>query len=239
MDFIEQLPLSSRFTAILIIINHLSKQGIFIPTVNTIDSEELALLFTMHIYSKHSVPNHTTPNHRTEFVSCFSCTLGEVLNMCLHFMLGYHPQGDGQTEQTTQTLKQYLHMYCSYRQSDWSTLLPLAEFTYNNTLSTTTGMTPLFTNKGYHPNIMVHAKCELTSTCTQEFMLDLDMLHCQLQENIVATQEYQYRYTNAQCMALPDFPLGLEAYVCMEFFHVTRLLKKLSDKMPGPFKVIA
>ena len=34
MDFIEQLPLSGGFTAILIIVDHLSKQGIFIPTVD-------------------------------------------------------------------------------------------------------------------------------------------------------------------------------------------------------------
>ena len=147
MDFIEQLPLSGGFTTILIIVDHLSKQGIFIPTVNTIDSKELALLFIMHVYSKHGVLNHTTSDHGTEFVSRFLCALGEALNMHLHFMSGYHPQGDGQTEQTNQTLEQYLCMYCNYHQSNWSTLLPLAEFTYNNTLSTTTGMTPLFANK--------------------------------------------------------------------------------------------
>ena len=117
----------------------------------------------MHVYSKHGILNHTMSDCSTEFVSCFLCTLGEVLNMHLHFMLGYHPQGDGQTEQTNQTLEQYLHMYCNYQQSDWLTLLPLAEFTYNNTLSATTGVTLFFVNKGYHPNIMVHAEHELAS----------------------------------------------------------------------------
>ena len=119
-------------------------------------------------------------------------------------------------------------MYSNYWQSDWSTLLPLAEFTYNNTPSATTGMTPFFTNKAYHPNIMVHAECKLASTCMQEFVLNLDMLHCQLQENIV----------NTQCMAPPDFPLGSEAYVCMEFFRITCPSKKLFDQTSGPFKVI-
>ena len=54
----------------------------------------------------------------------------------------------------------------------------------------------------------------------------------------MAAQEYQRCYTNAQCMAPPDFLLGLEAYVCMEFFCVTRPLKKLSDKMLSPFEVV-
>ena len=34
--------------------------------------------------------------------------------MQLHFTLGYHPEDDGQTECTNQTLKQYLHVYCNY-----------------------------------------------------------------------------------------------------------------------------
>ena len=51
-------------------------------------------------------------------------------------------------------------------------------------------------------------------------------------------QEYQCHYANAHHMAPPDFLLGSEAYVHMEFFHVTCPSKKLSDKMSGPFEVI-
>jgi len=39
--------------------------------------------------------------------------------MQLHFTLGYHPEVDSQTEQTNQTLEQYLRIYCNYQQSDW------------------------------------------------------------------------------------------------------------------------
>ena len=54
----------------------------------------------------------------------------------------------------------------------------------------------------------------------------------------MAMQEYQHHYANMHCMALPNFLLGSEAYVHAEFFHVTHPLKKLSDKMSGPFKVV-
>ncbi len=47
MDFIEQLPDSNRFTAILVVINRASKQAIFISTHDTINSEELARLFVI------------------------------------------------------------------------------------------------------------------------------------------------------------------------------------------------
>src|SRR5882724_2959140 len=71
----------------------------------------------------------------------FFHSLGMALHMKLHFTLGYHPEGDGQTEQMNQTLEQYLRVYCNYQQDNWSKLLPLAEFAYNNTLSATTGVT--------------------------------------------------------------------------------------------------
>ena len=51
-------------------------------------------------------------------------------------------------------------------------------------------------------------------------------------------QEYQCRYANVHRMALPNFLLESEVYVCTEFFHVTHPSKKLSDKMLGPFKVV-
>ena len=55
MDFIEKLPFSSSFDTILIIVDWLSKQAIFILTSNTITSAELARLFVIHVFSKYGV----------------------------------------------------------------------------------------------------------------------------------------------------------------------------------------
>ena len=90
LDFIEQLPPSLGFTTILIVVDHSSKQGIFIPTVATIDLEQLAPLFIMHVYLKHGVPNHVTSDYSTEFMSHFTHSLSKVLDMYLHFTSGYH-----------------------------------------------------------------------------------------------------------------------------------------------------
>jgi len=98
MDFIEQLPSSSSFTAILVVIDQLSKQAIFIPTHDTITSPELAQLFLLHIFAKHGIPAHVMSDRGSEFISHFFRSLGKALDMKLHFTLGYHPEGDGQTE---------------------------------------------------------------------------------------------------------------------------------------------
>ena len=89
-------------------------------------------------------------------MSSFFQTLGKALDMKLHFTSGYHPEGNRQTKRTNQTLEQYLRVYCNYQQDNWSDLLPLAEFTDNNAPNATTGTTPFFANKGYHPNTSIH-----------------------------------------------------------------------------------
>ena len=94
--------------------------------------------------------------------------------MKLHFTSGYHPKGNGQTEQSNQTLEQYLQVYCNYQQDNWANLLPLAEFSYNNAPSTTTGVSPFFANKGYHPNLAVHPERNLSSVWAREYAVDLE-----------------------------------------------------------------
>ena len=118
MDFIKKLPLSSGFDTILVIVNRLTKQVIFIPAHDTITSVDLARLFILHVFSKHGVSSHVTSDRGSEFVSNFFQSLGTALNMWLHFTSGYHPEGDGQTKHTHQTLKQYLCVYCNYQQDN-------------------------------------------------------------------------------------------------------------------------
>jgi len=91
MDFIEQLPPSEGHTDILVVIDRLTKQAIFIPTVRSIDTVMLAELFVKHVFSKHGAPSHVTSNRGTEFVSKFFRSLADALSMRLHFTSGYHP----------------------------------------------------------------------------------------------------------------------------------------------------
>jgi hypothetical protein len=89
MDFIEQLPDSHGFTSILVIVDRLTKQALFIPTVDKVTSEMLAEIFVLHVFSKHGVPSHVTSDRGTKFTSHFFRSLGELLDMKLHFTSGY------------------------------------------------------------------------------------------------------------------------------------------------------
>jgi len=147
-------------------------------------SVDLAHLFVFHVFSKHSIPSHVTSDRGLEFVSNFFRSLDTALDMQLHFTSGYHPEGDGQTKCTNQTFEQYLHVYCNYQQNNWSKLLPLVKFAYNNALSATTGVSSFFANKKYHLNITVHPECNIAFSQAHDFAVDLDELQSTLKAEI-------------------------------------------------------
>jgi len=198
-----------------------------------ITSLELAKLFLLHVFSKHGVPSHITSDQGLEFVFHLFCSLGKTIDIQLHFTSSYHPEEDGQTEWMNQTLEQYLRIYCNYQQDNWSELLPLVEFMYNNTLNAMTRVSQFFTNKGYHPNISIHPERDLTSARAQKYSLDLNSLHQSLQEEMAAAQVQYQGPADAKRTLAPDFKVGDQVFVKAKYFHPTRPSKKLSEKNLG------
>ena len=62
----------------------------------------------------------------------------------------FRPQANGQTDRINQTLEHYLRQYCNYEQHDWYEMLPLAEYSYYNSVTTATQISPFYVNYGFH-----------------------------------------------------------------------------------------
>ncbi|MCI45558.1 retrotransposon protein, partial [Trifolium medium] len=60
----------------------------------------------------------------------------------LRLSSAYHPQTDGQTERTNQSLEDLLRACVLEQGVGWDSCLPLIEFTYNNSFHSSIGMTP-------------------------------------------------------------------------------------------------
>ena len=172
-------------------------------------------------------------------MSNFFQFLDTTLDMWLYFTSGYHPEGDGQTEHMNQTLEQYLHVYCNYQQDNWSELLSLMEFAYNNAPSATTSISPFFANKRYHPNITVHPEHNIASSRAHDFTIDLDKLQSTLKAEISVAQQRYQKSTDTQYSPTPDFKVGDKVFVKAQFFQTTRSSKKLSEKYLEPYKIIS
>ena len=113
------------------------------------------------------------------------------------------------------------------------------EFAYNNALSATTSVSPFFTNKGYHLNIIVHPKCNIASSRAHNFAIDLDELQNTLKAEISTAQQHYQKSADARCSPTPDFKVGDKVFVKAQFFRTTWPSKKLSEKYLRLYKIIA
>ena len=138
--------------------------------------------------------------------------------MWLYFTSGYYPEGDGQTKCTNQTLEQYLYVYCNYQQDNWSKLLPLVEFAYNNAPSATTDVSPFFANKRYYLNITVYSEHNITSSRACNFTVDFNELQSTLKAEISIAQQYYQKSTDAQHFPASDFKVDNKVFVKTKFF---------------------
>jgi len=221
MDFIEQLLPSGGYTDILVVVNRLTKQTLFILTIRSLDATMLAELFIKHVFSKHGVPSHVTSNRGTEFMSKFFRSLANALDIRLYFTLGYHPEADSQTEHTNQILEQFLRIYCNYQQSDWSQLLPLAEFVYNNMPLSTTGVSPFYENKGYHPKMQLQVENDVQITEADSFVIDLRLVHNDL-KRVIEDAQYHYQIpVDKRRTPAPKIEVGNHVFILARFIKLT------------------
>ena len=146
-----QLPASSEYNAILVIVDRLTKMAILVPTISNINAPLFTQLFINHVYSKHGVPNTLVTDRGTQSTSRFWNTIAGLLGLESRFSTAYHPQTDGQTEIVNQWLDQYLCLYMNYKQLDWASLLPIAELCYNSSEHSSSGISPIQALTGVDP----------------------------------------------------------------------------------------
>jgi hypothetical protein len=134
MDFITDLPSSKDFDSIFVVVNRLIKMAHFMPCNKMITSEETERFFIDNIYKYHGLLDNIIFDHGSQFTLKFWHPLFKILKVKIKSSSVYHPQTDGQPERINQVLEQYLHCTINYHQDNWTKLLPLTEFAYNNTI---------------------------------------------------------------------------------------------------------
>ena len=155
MDFIMELPLSQGYDTIFVCMDWFTKMAHFCPTNTTITAEGTTNLYLRYVFKYHGLPKDIISNWGSQFVSKFIHALLELCDVKGNRSTAFHPESNGQTERVNQMLEQYLWIYYSYHQDDWSQLLPLAEFVYNNAKNLFIGISPFYANYGYHPQHMI------------------------------------------------------------------------------------
>ena len=143
MDFVVGLPrYHSAYDAIWVIIDKLTKSTHFLPMKNSDSFEKLAELYVKEIVRLHGTLVSIVSDRDPWFTSRFWPSLQRALGTRLHFSTAFHPQMDGQSERTIQTLEDKLRACVLKFKGSWDRHLPLMEFAYNNSYQSSIEMTP-------------------------------------------------------------------------------------------------
>ncbi|GKE28540.1 putative reverse transcriptase domain-containing protein, partial [Tanacetum coccineum] len=109
MDFVTKLPkTSSGQDTIWVIVDRLTKFAHFLPMKETDSMEKLTRQYLKEVVSRHGVPVLIISDRDSKFTSYFWKSLNEGIDTQLDMSTTYHPQTDGQSKRTIQTLEDML-----------------------------------------------------------------------------------------------------------------------------------
>ena len=141
IDFVVGLPRTQAgYDAIWVIVDRLIKLTRLLAIQNNFSLDKLAKLYIGEIAKLHRVLISIVSDKDPQFMSRFQPKLQKALGTSLHFSITFHPQIDGQSERTIQTLEDMLRACVLEFKDSWVKHLSLVEFAYNNSYQASIGM---------------------------------------------------------------------------------------------------
>ncbi|KAJ0927013.1 putative nucleotidyltransferase, Ribonuclease H [Helianthus annuus] len=242
MDFITGLPrTSSGYDTIWVIVDRLTKSAHFIPIREDYKNEKLARIYIDEIVSRHGIPLSIISDRDGRFTSRTWQAVQIALGTQLDLSTAYHPQTDGQSERTIQTLEDMLRSCVIDFKGNWDVHLPLIEFSYNNSYHSSINMAPfeaLYGRKCRSP-VCWHEIGEAQITGPELIQETTDKI-LQIRNNLLAARSRQKSYADKRRKAL-EFSVGERVLLKVSPWKgVVRFGKKgkLAPRYVGPFKIL-
>lgn len=145
VDFGTSLPSSEGHPVILMIVGRFSKAAHIVPLPKLPSAAEMVDLLVRHVFHLHRLPRDC-PQFTSRMWRAFCTALGASISLSS----GYHPQSNGQTERTNQSLSSSLQCVTARHPAAWNSYLPWVKYAHNSHVSASTGISPFMASLGYH-----------------------------------------------------------------------------------------
>ncbi|GJS16115.1 putative reverse transcriptase domain-containing protein [Tanacetum coccineum] len=242
MDFVTKLPKTSQgYDTIWVIVDRLTKSAIFTPMRETDPLDKLARLYLKEVVTRHGIPVSRICDRDPRFASNFWRSLQNALGTNLDMSTAYHPQTDGQSERTIQTLEDMLRACAIDFGKGWVNHLPLVEFSYNNSYHASIKAAPfeaLYGRKCRSP--ICWTKVREAQILGPELIQETTKKIIQIKQRMQAARDRQKSYADLKRKPM-EFQVGDKVMLKVSPWKgVVRFGKrgKLNPRYVGPFKVI-
>ncbi|KAI3754566.1 hypothetical protein L1987_54352 [Smallanthus sonchifolius] len=186
----------------------------------------LTRIYLKEVVSRHGVPISIISDHDARFTSRFWQSLHKALGRRLDMSIAYHPQTDGKTERTIQTLEDMLRVCVIDFGNTWESHLPLVEFSYNNIYHTSIKAAPfeaLYGRKCRSP--ICWAEVGDSQLTGPELILETSEKIIQIRNRMAAARDLKRIGPVAYQLDLPEGLSGIH-----NVFHISNLKKCLVDE---------
>ncbi|GKF09441.1 putative reverse transcriptase domain-containing protein [Tanacetum coccineum] len=110
MDFVTKLPRTQKGNdTIWVIVDRITKSAHFLPMRETDPMDKLARLYLKEVVTRHGIPVSIICDRDPRFALNFWRSFQKALGTRLDMSTTYHPETDGQSERTIQTLEDIYH----------------------------------------------------------------------------------------------------------------------------------
>jgi len=238
MDFITDLPLSEQCDQLWVVVDRFTKMSHFIPLPKEGKSaSDLARTFAREVWRHHGLPADIISDRDSRFTSAVWQEFLTLSGIRPRMSTAFHPQTDGQTERLNQTIEAYLRAFVSYEQDDWVSLLPMAEFAYNNSTTNATGISPFYANYGFHPTATNPAAVLPLNSASFAYGHWMHAIYEEARRMLDKTRERMRQYTNPHRKEPPVYQVGDLVMLNGRNIQTCRPSQKLDHKNHGPFQV--
>ncbi|GJW20627.1 putative reverse transcriptase domain-containing protein [Tanacetum coccineum] len=233
---------SSGYDTIWVVVDRLTKSVHFLPMRENDFMDKLARLYMKEVVTRHGIPVSIICDRDGRFTSNFWKAFQKALGTRLDMSIAYHPQTDGQSERTIQTLEDMLRACVIDFGNGWERHLPLIEFSYNNSYHASIKAAPfeaLYGRKCRSP--VCWAEVEDAQLTGPELIHETTEKIVQIKQRIQAARDRQKSYTDVRRKPL-EFQEGDRVMLKVSPWKgVIRFGKrgKLNPMYIGPFKVLA
>ncbi len=237
IDFATDLPPSSGFTTIFVIVDRFSKACKLIPLRGLPTALEAAEALFQHVFQNVGLPEDIVLDRGPQFISRvwrgFFCLLGVSVSLSS----GYHPQTNGQTEHKIQEIGRYLRAYCHQHLDSWSQYLPWAEYAQNSLRQETTGLTPFQCVLGFQPPLFPWtgepSEVPAVDHWFRESEREWDSAHVHLQRAVRRHKDY----ADARRTTTPVYQPGDQVWLSTRDIRLRLPCRKLRPRYVGPFPI--
>ncbi|GKD37005.1 hypothetical protein Tco_1257212 [Tanacetum coccineum] len=242
MDFVTKLSrTSSGHDIIRVIVDRLTKSAHFLPMREDYKMDSLARLYLNEIVARHGVLISIISDYDSRFTSRFWLSMQEALRTRLDMSTAYHPQTDGQSERTIQTLEDMVRAYVLDFGGSWDVHILLVEFSYNNSYHSSVRCAPFeaFNGRKYRSPVM-WAKIGEGHLIGPELVQETTEKISQIKDRLKAARDRHKIYVDKRRKPL-DFSVGDNVLLKVSPWKgMVRFGKKgkLAPRFVGPFEII-